>query len=381
MEDINLNEIADQKEAVRTAVKIPETLDKYSDKLIKDLNRRRERGEKYGFAGYDWGFNYVRDINKKKVYVLSGLNEVLNGINPELYIITGGSTVGKTTFCRQLMDEIVIFNNIVERRLASNGKFMEVVISEDGGIQWKQEPENNIGCIYFSYEQGTTELQIKSLSRYTEINGLNMNKGTTTEGNMMDIGRKSDELKNIWKYQIIYEADNSTTVEMIKQVSEQAKAIMNVNHLVIFVDYLQIIKSLEQTDQRGSVEYNISELRRLVRERQDFSVVAISSVARGKADEISLEVGKETGLIEYTADVVMNLTVDWDKTFSRKENNEGNGIVDKVENISVVKNRNMGQLSVIPFVFTPDFQRFEQDQDGFVMSLDQFKSKNGKSNK
>lgn len=356
MEDINLNEIADQKEPVKTDIYIPETLDKYSDTLYQDLMKRRERGGKYGFAGYDWGFNFVKDGK----YITSGLNSVLNGINPELYIITGGSTVGKTTFCRQLMDEIVISNNIQERKQGSGGRFLENAYNEQGKPIWKDQPENNIGCIYFSYEQGRTELQIKTLSRFTGVNGISMNKGTTKTEDVKNISIGIENLQKVWKYQVIVEADNMTTVKEIKDISLKAKEIMNVKRLVIFVDYLQIIKAFEQqSDIRGSVEYNISELRRLVRTYPDFSVVAISSVARGKADQTGLEVGKESGLIEYTADVVMNLTFDKEKTKDLNENNSE--WTNYYIYLSVVKNRNMGERKVIPFKFARSYQRFEQD--------------------
>jgi replicative DNA helicase len=365
MDKIGLNKTAESKDQEQPDVIIPETLDKYQDRLFQNIGDRMKRGRKFGFVGYDWGLNY---IDKDNNYKISGLNSVLNGLNPELYIITGGSTVGKTTFCRQLMDEIVLFNNWLNRKDYKDGKTYPDIDKETGEFLYKGTPDNNVGCIYFSYEQGINELQIKTLSRINSINGNTINRGTITDEQYKKITGNIQQLERFWKYQVIYEAEFQTTVRDIEEISLRVKEMLGVNHLVIFVDYLQIIKAEipSLSDVRGVVEYNISELRRFVRKYPDISVIAISSVARGKADEKGLETGKESGLIEYTADVVINLTTDWDTT---KENNEEGKYINYHIDLSVVKNRNNGELKTIPLIFTPSYQRFKQNNDKPITSI------------
>lgn len=368
MDELNLNKIAEAKETEVPDIPIIESLDKYKARLFENIRNRMTRGRKFGFYGYDFGFNYTKYNNDKKSfeYKISGLNNVLNGLNPELYIITGGSTVGKTTFCRQLMDEIVLSNNWLSRTEYPNGKTYPEFDAISGDLLFKEKPENNIGCIYFSYEQGINELQIKTLSRLSLVNGNRINRGTIEDRDFQKIENNSIQFDRLWKYQVIVEADNDTTVDSIEKTALKVKELLKVKHLVIFVDYLQIIKSFEQSDVRGSVEYNISELRRLVRKYPNFSVVAISSVARGKADDTGLEVGKESGLIEYTADVVINMTVDWKET-EIKNGQSKEEIVNYVIDLSIVKNRNNGERKVIPYIFTPCFQQFKQDKDKEVV--------------
>ena len=361
MDELNLNKIAEAKGTEVPDIPIIESLDKYKDSLFENVRNRMTRGRKYSFYGYDFGFNYTKLNGKVYEYKVSGLNNVLNGLNPELYIITGGSTVGKTTFCRQLMDEIVLSNNWLSRTEYPEGKTYPEFDAKTGDLLYKEKPENNIGCIYFSYEQGRNELQIKTLSRLSLVNGNKINRGTITDKDLQKIENNSIQFDRLWKYQVIVEAEFQTTISEIEKIALQVKDRLDVKHLVIFVDYLQIIKAEipSLSDVRGIVEYNISELRRLVRKYPFFSVIAISSVARGKEETKGLGTGKESGLIEYTADVVMNMTNNWIET--ENKNGQGNDYVNLAVDLSIVKNRNNGELKTIPFEFTPSYQRFRQE--------------------
>lgn len=360
VDKIGLDKAVENKESEKTKIHIPETLDKNVDNLLYDLERRIKRGCKYGFVGYDWGFNYLKNGENR----ISHINNMLNGINPELYVLTGDSTTGKTTFCRNVMDELIKWNNLIDREERERRLHPKY---EKGMLCLRSDPLNEIGCIYFSYEQGINELQIKTLSRYNEINGNSINRGRINDNQYRKIKDSFEYLKNLWKYQIIYPTEYDNTINDIEEISLSVKEKLNVNHLVIFIDYLQIMKPLIQgSDTRTSVENNISELRRLSR-KHGFSVIAVSSIGRqaSKTQKPSLKKGKESGGIEYTADVVMDLTYDVD---SMKFVNTGDPI--KHMFLTIVKNRNNGTLGKISFLFNPSYQDFSQNTGKNIKDYD-----------
>ncbi len=94
---------------------------------------------------------------------------------------------------------------------------------------------------------------------------------------------------------------------MIRERIDDAAAQSDIR-LVVFIDYLQII-----TDQKGSiaerqaVDRNILTLKRLSA-TWDIPIVVTSSLNRGGYNRaVAFDSFKESGAIEYTADVVLGL--------------------------------------------------------------------------
>jgi len=342
---IDLSSIVQQKKHEEPSTIVPIRLDNYSESLLKEIKRRRERGKKYRFVGLDFGFNKFNEAGK---YEVSKLNFILNGLNPELYVIAGGSAIGKTTLLRQMMDEITLWNNWIERRENNDGSTYPVYIDEMPLL--KEKPNNKVICIYFSYEQGINELQFKSISRIAGINSGELYRGTLSDANLELIENKLSLINKYGEYQFIVEADYNTTVDKILDITKRLKEKTKAENAVIFIDYLQIIPIKGEGDNRSMVEANISELRRIAR-KEKFPVIALSSVARGKDTVIGLETGKESGLIEFTADVYMNLINDGIDKYKNK----------RIILLAVSKNRN-GEQKFIKWEFTPQYSIFEESE-------------------
>ena len=264
------------------------TLDEY-----KDANNYLKNGEKHKLQGElegeEFNINFIdsflEDIWEESSNIIEtgfdNLDEILQGgLFSGLYVIGAISSLGKTTFCLQMADQ-----------LAKRGK----------------------DVLFFSLEQSRKELMGKSIAR--EISYINGDRIISTmdvlNGNL---DREEDEIllnKAKKKYKNI--ARNLAVIEQDKSLEDIKRRIEKISRLrsskpVVFVDFLQILDSPEKSmSYRQSVDHNLSELKRLSRDH-DVPVIVISSFNRKNYNyEVNFEAFKESGSIEYTSDVVIGL--------------------------------------------------------------------------
>ena len=222
----------------------------------------------------------------------SGLDNILDGgLKPGLYFIGAISSLGKTTLALQLADNIAI-------------KGRDVLI--------------------FSLEMGKDELIAKSISRLTYLKAPIESQAKTANGILEGARYKNysqAELDLIDKACTEY-ADYGQRIFIhegvgdlgVKEIREKLQNHIDKtgNRPVVFVDYLQI---LAPYNDRGTDKQNtdkaVLELRRMAR---DFNipVVGISSFNRasygaGSSGRVSMSDFKESGAIEYSADVLIGL--------------------------------------------------------------------------
>lgn len=222
-------------------------------------------------------------------YVETGflrLDKLLDGgIYPGLYVLGSISSLGKTSFALQMADNI-----------SASGR----------------------DVLFISLEQSITELVGKSLSRLSALSTgeslaalsirevlmgrarLDLMKGSTLDVVCEEYRLISENLYLIESIGDIAASDVRTLVREHCEVKGEPP--------VVFVDYLQILKTedLRATDKQ-SIDRNIVELKRISR---DFNtpVVAISSFNRENYKaSVSMEAFKESGAVEYSADVLMGL--------------------------------------------------------------------------
>ena len=241
----------------------PDNVASYMDRLMSsDIEAFREsRDRKTGFAMLD---------------------EKAKGLYTGLYVIGAISSLGKTTFCTQLADQ-----------LAAAG--------ED--------------VLFFSLEQSRLELVSKSLARRTAqkdmttaVDSLSIRRGYLPR-QVLDAAREyKDAVKD--RLSIIegnFNCNISFIGDYVRRYIEETGA-----KPVIFVDYLQILQP--EKDDRGrtqstkeTVDSTVTELKRLSREN-GLTIFIISSLNRTNyLSPIDFESFKESGGIEYTADVVWGL--------------------------------------------------------------------------
>ena len=215
-----------------------------------------------------------------------------DGIRTGLYIIGALSSLGKTTFIVQLADYIA-----------------------------KQGRE----VLFFSLEQPEREIMAKSISRETYNAALLKTGDTRQAKSTMGIlnGRRykkyTQDEKQIIKDATANYAAYAERIHIIEGVGnvgaqEIEQAIKeHEKHTgakpVCFVDYLQImappVDGRRSYTDKQATDKNILELKRLSRE---YTIVAISSFNRDSYTEpVNLASFKESGAIEYTADVLIGL--------------------------------------------------------------------------
>ena len=172
--------------------------------------------------------------------------------------------------------------------------------------------DSNEPVIYFTLEQSELELVSKSLSRITALDNMKntsyaktaiqIRKGDITQ-EVVDAIKKYDQITNLFT---IIEGDFQTDMTAIeKTVEDYVKTTGSVP--VIIVDYLQIIQENTQGTDKTKVD-SITKRLKMLQRKYNAVVIAISSINRGNYMlPIDFESFKESGSIEYSADVVWGL--------------------------------------------------------------------------
>lgn len=209
------------------------------------------------------------------------LDNKSGGLFPGLYVIAAISSLGKTTFTAQIADQ-----------LAEAG--------ED--------------VLFFSLEMSRLELVTKSIARRAYISdGVLANSSLSYRRGYYETERKAFAAQYAAKVgdrMNIIEGNFNCNISFIGSYVRSYVDRTGTRPTVI-IDYLQILQAESanamQSSTKQSVDMVITELKRLSREL-NITVIAISSVNRANyLTPIDFESLKESGGIEYTADVIWGL--------------------------------------------------------------------------
>lgn len=217
--------------------------------------------------------------------------ELGDGLFMGLYILGAGSSVGKTTYLLQMIDQV-----------AQSGQ--DVII--------------------FSLEMGKHELMAKSISRHTAQlcidRDVNLRNAKTSNGILNQdryITYDPVELKIIEDAIVAYgayadniyihEGQGDITAQSIRETVDK-HILFTGNRPVILIDYLQLIPPHEpRWSDKQNMDYAVSSLRRTARDC-NIPVIVVSSYNRASyGTEANLGAFKESGAIEYSADVALAL--------------------------------------------------------------------------
>lgn len=216
----------------------------------------------------------------------TNLDAEAGSIYAGLYCVGAISSLGKTTFVYQLCDQ-----------MAAAGEHI----------------------LYFSMEQSRLEMVSKSIARQTRIenkypvSSLQIRTGAKGES----ITRATAAyLQSVGDRVSVIEGNYGCTVSFIGNTARTYKA-QNGKTPIIVVDYLQVLRpdtdpttGRAPTDPRQIVDSNLIALKRLSRELET-PVFVICSVNRSNyLTPIDFEAFKESGAIEFTADVVWGLQLE-----------------------------------------------------------------------
>lgn len=215
---------------------------------------------------------------------IKGLDDILNGgLRRGLYVLGALSSLGKTTLALQIAEQI-----------AAGGQ----------------------SVLFVTIEQSAGELVAKSLNRYLyRMTGKVVPTWQILGDNEQWTLKQHEELtaaNELYRHEVgqtlrIMEGTKQPTVEDIRKTAEYMASYQGVTP-VIFIDYLQLLAPHSDRDtDKQSADKNVMALRQLSRDLKT-PVFVISSLNRSSYNEgVGQESFKESGAIEYGADVLLGL--------------------------------------------------------------------------
>ena len=343
--------------AIREAIEQAET----EEKETLDQEKEQLKREAVAFSLQ----SFIKDIeeSKKASFIPTGfpdLDHILDGgLYAGLYIVGAISSLGKTTFCLQIADQV-----------AQAGQ----------------------DVLVFSLEMARNELIAKSISRLTYIGDIAQYKththakttrGILTGSRYANYSQTERELieasitayaryaKNIY----ITEGIGNVGVKEIRDKVEKHIKLTGKAPVVV-IDYLQILApaDIRATDKQNT-DKAVLELKRLSRD-YSIPVIGISSFNRDNYNApVNLASYKESGAIEYSSDLLLGLQYEGmdykeGETDKQRESRIRKLIEEAVEagkkgeaqkiQIKILKNRNGSKGSTI-LDFYPMFNYFTQE--------------------
>ena len=277
--------------------------------------------------------------NPRKFYAtgFANLDKALGGgLTNKLYVLGGMAATGKTTLALQIAVEIARDGNPV---------------------------------LFVSFEQSPEVLLSKVISRETWISSEKLSFScTASEINYSKLPKS--ELIELQEYiqsdcnEIIqnlnfYESHGRITVDNIREAIIRIQVQTNKDPLLV-IDYLQLIASMYHLkDDKANVDEAVSQLKNIVMENH-IPVLVISSLNRNSYDrKISMRSFKESGLIEYTADVLMGLEQAADSSRNWL-NDYSDTAIEKKTILRIIKNKDEPGEIEIKLSFNAAFNTFTE---------------------
>lgn len=294
---------------------------------------------------------FKQNINNEVIYkpISTGfpkLDNILDGgLKNSLYFIGAISSLGKTTLALQIAD------NIAQR---------------------------GTDVIIFSLEMGKDELTAKSISRHTFLQAINPRYAKTVNGILEGNRYKnySEEEKKLINEAIenysVYASRILVREGMgdigVKQIRESINAHVTAtgNRPVVIVDYIQILAPYnDRASDKQNTDKAVLELKRISRDFK-IPVIGISSFNRdsyksGSTGRVSMADFKESGAIEYGADVLIGLE------FAAAGQDQYNEQAEKKKDpreirLVILKNRNFKAWESVTFKYHQKFNCFQETE-------------------
>lgn len=226
----------------------------------------------------------------------ANLDKQAGGLYSGLYAVAAISSLGKTTFCHQIADQLAAAGSDV---------------------------------LFFSLEQSRLELVSKSIARRTAINDM---ENAVTSLSIRRGYLPAQVLKAAEQYKqevqdrvSIIEGNFACNISFIGDYTREYIRKTGTRP-VVFIDYLQILQPEQngnrQQTTKEMVDSSITELKRISREL-DLTVFVVCSVNRANyLTPVDFESLKESGGIEYTCDVIWGLQLQClnDPIFDKQNN-------------------------------------------------------------
>ena len=261
--------------------------------IEKKLN---EYLNKYSVAENIDSFRYYIEDSANYPGIKTGFQaldmELDGGLYPGLYIIGAISSLGKTTFIMQMVDQIA-----------------------------KNE---DVDILVFSLEMSKYELMAKTVSREIALvtdTAMTTTRKTTigilkgaryknyTEEENKYIYNAEERYRDFGKKIFVFEGIGDIKAETIRKTTENHIKITGRTPIII-IDYLQIIAPIDiRATDKQNTDRAVLELKRLSRDISS-PVIAISSFNRENyTAPASMASFKESGAVEYSSDVLLAMQI------------------------------------------------------------------------
>ncbi len=280
-------------------------------------------------ADAEWRMERSRANNNKPVLgLMSGIEEVdeiLGGYEEGMYLLAGGPSVGKTTY----------------------GWQQAVAIASAG-----------TPAVHVSFENSAQNLVKKAVCARAGINAKKVKRGLLSDAEKQRFDLAAAELKPVIERVKIVEGSSTLTVAQVRAKVRQAMREHDAETCFVVLDYLQLwakasVELRDLSSVRERVEVLAAKVREGLSRRLHIPVLAICSLNRDKGGydgdgnkSPGLTALKETGDLEYTADVVIMLT----RNRVREKESTNLGEKSRAVNLWVEKSRD-DELGVVDLVF------------------------------
>ena len=268
-----------------------------TDKIIASQEEKTESAAKAGLT------KLLNRIHNPQNYICAStgftvLNDLLDGgFYAGLYVVGAISSLGKTTFVCNIADNVA--------KAGRKVVYISLEMAEDEIIA------KSISRL--TYEEAKKyKKHIKRFAKDTRqiLNGKQWEEYTHDEKQIID--NAIDDYREYGDNIFIYESVGYFSADDVAAIVEKHAAPDELPPIVI-IDYLQILQppaDRPNLDSKRNMDYQIVALKRISR-KYNTPVIAISSFNRTNYNEgVSFAALKESGAIEYTADVVIGLQYD-----------------------------------------------------------------------
>ena len=284
------------------------------DSFLDDLQREQQIRE---IAGWETGF--------------PNLSRALDGIRPGLYLLVGPPGCGKTSFAKQLLDQVVM--------------------------------HNSIPGIFFSFSEKKKELRLKTLARLSGLENREIRRGSAYLLHWYGVPKvhqsdaehlppsweklkQSAEKARVW-LDLIYliECGHDTGLQQLENRVRDLQTLRSTDHCMIVIDDCQRLgnSELKLTDRVAIV---VNELQRTA-VSLEVPIVAVYP-----------DLGEDRSLRQIwsdkapSADVILVVEMDLERTKKLTDPNQS-------LTFHIVKNRG-GERGKLAFDFFPAFARFSE---------------------
>ena len=280
-------------------------------RTLDELSRSAVPSKETAFADF-FANHFKPEVAEMKAYAdrRSGFSNLdrLQFFSPGLYVIGATPAVGKTTFCWQLLEQ-----------LARGGET----------------------CFYCSYEMSRLELFAKSVARelfrrvpQTDLTAAKIRRGSWSAEMTHVVEDFAAEALDLCVLELQDETVDDLLALLRPLCSNKFKAP------VVCLDYLQIVPTARESAKLG-IDDSVRKLKKFQRDTNTTFLVISSFNRTNYAQPVSFESFKESGNIEYTADVVWALQLNLMNNLKNY-----NDIADTRKRIELAKNRQPRQVNL-----------------------------------